>query len=769
MNAAKLSNANSVAALIFLGKVAAAVACKIKFICFAINLLYDILRRLEYAIMKLFIKLFISLFCLLAIGPSVGYPAGVAAQETPLVLAFYYAWFDQNTWTSGQSVDLPATRYNSADRAAIERHVAQAQSAGIDALVQSWYGPQVENNQTETNFRALLDVAQAREFKAAVDVEVTGPFFAGAADVTNALATLLSTHAQQSAYLRYQGKPVIFFWRQQRFSVDEWTSIRNQVDPERGSYWIAEGVDIEYQAVFDGHHLYSIAWGDSPGSQMSKWGSLVRNYAAENNVERLWVATAMPGYNDTNLPRDNAFAVPRDNGDYYRETWQSALSSSPDMLIITSFNEWLEGTHIEPSAGYGNLYLEVTRELAAALRGSPPAAPPPSQLQIASPAEQAQDPPPAGPAIQTGGITNVRSGPGTNFETVGRLAANSAAPVTGRNETGDWWQIEFEAGPDGRGWVAAEVVDFVGDASIVAVADTPNLPVPSENATPAPDSTGNETAQVGESQEDVGTPVVIVPAGGVNIRVGPGLEFDLLGRLNEGASAVVVAKNDTGEWWQIEYDAGENGLAWVADAVVDFQGDRNNIPLAASDTGQPTAIPEPVIAGSVEAINPVNIRSEPSEDGIILGGIYPGETAEVIAVSEDGEWWQIEFADLPDQPAWVAAEFVRFSGEKNSVPIFGIGTVTPTPGPTDTPTATPIPSPSPTISAQQPTFAPTATSLFQSTSAALLSTRGTPEPLTDEVNASSGSGFSWTTIPWGVLSVLVIVGLVWFQIMRRRR
>jgi hypothetical protein len=178
-----------------------------------------------------------------------------------------------------------------------------------------------------------------------------------------------------------------------------------------------------------------------------------------------------------------------------------------------------------------------------------------------------------------------------------------------------------------------------------------------------------------------------------------------------------------------------------------------------------------VIAGSVEAINPVNVRSEPTVDGIILGGIYPGETADVIAVSEDGAWWQIEFAGAPNQPAWVAVEFVRFSGEKNSVPIFGIGTVTPTPGPTDTPTATPIPSPSPTISAQQPTFAPTATSPYQATAAALLSARGTPQPLAGELDKETPSSFefSWMAIPWGALSLLVMGGLVWFQITRRRR
>jgi hypothetical protein len=80
----------------------------------------------------------------------------------------------------------------------------------------------------------------------------------------------------------------------------------------------------------------------------------------------------MPGYDDTRLPRDNAFVIPRQNGEYYRQTFRGAIASQPDMIIVNSFNEWPEGTHIEPSASYGNFYLDVIRRvlgLAAAVKG----------------------------------------------------------------------------------------------------------------------------------------------------------------------------------------------------------------------------------------------------------------------------------------------------------------------------------------------------------------------------------------------------------------
>ena len=698
------------------------------------------------------------------------------AQESPPVLAFYYAWFDQNTWTSGQSVDLPAPRYASADPATIQRHVAQAKGAGIDALVQSWYGPQVENNQTETNFRILLNQAAAQGLQAAVDVETSGPFFGDAGSVSSALSTLMATHMQHPAYLRYQGKPVIFFWRQQRFPIEQWQTIRDQIDPNRSTFWIAEGIDISYQQVFDGHHLYSIAWAGSPAGQLAKWGDRVRSYEADNGVERLWVATAMPGYNDTRLPRANAFAVPRNNGDYFRQTWQGAVASSPDMIIITSFNEWLEGTQLEPSDSYGNLYLDITRELVTGLKGNPPPAPVPAiaaaqEVQEAASLsveetteEEAQDapavqetPPPDGPYINVTDITNVRSGPSTETDIVDRLPAGAQIPVVGKLESGEWWVIEVAAAPDGIGWVAAEVVEFVGDSATVPVVTPPDAPTPT--ATPTTDPGASVT----------------MPTGGANVRSGPGLDFELLGRLEEGDSYPASGQDETGDWWQIEYAAGEGGVAWVAAAVVDFSGNGDALPVItvvdpnATPTRTPSPTPTPpVIAGTVEGLDAINVRDEPSTDSTVVGGFYLGDTADVLAISEDGEWWQIDYAETPDQPAWVAAEFVRFTGDKSRVPIFGVGTPTPASGPTNTPP--PIATPTPVVIVTgQPTLAPTATSIYQATSAAILAEYGTPEAVaTGSSSAQQGSRFGWGDIPWGIFALVIIAGFVGYQFIWRR-
>lgn len=330
------------------------------------------------------------------------------AQNERLVLAFYYAWFDKSTWSSGKISDQPAQPYDSRDRATIQRHVAQAKAAGIDALVQSWYGPSGgTNNMTESNFATLLGVAQASGLRAAVDFETTGPFFGSADDVQGALAALLAGHAKQPAYLRVGGRPVVFFWRQQRFSVDQWAAIRQQVDPNRKSIWIAEGTDLAYLRVFDGIHLYSVAWSADPATVLVNFGARVRKAAQDAGGFRYWVATAMPGYDDTRLGRAGGFARARANGDYYRATFSGAAKSGADWTVITSFNEWLEGTQIEPSVSYGDTYLNLTRELAAAYRSG---AVVPSSVAPAPPTATVPVPTPtARPALPTSTATATRT------------------------------------------------------------------------------------------------------------------------------------------------------------------------------------------------------------------------------------------------------------------------------------------------------------------------------------------------------------------------
>ncbi len=302
-------------------------------------------------------------------------PVTILATETvrPPLLAFYYGWYDDQTWTSGLVPHQPLITYRSTDPVTIARHVSEARRAGLDGFVMSWYGPQVEYNQTEPNFALLLDEAQRQSFTAAVDFETQSPFFPDQASVVTGLKYLLNTHTQHPAYFRFNGKPVVFFWQQNRFTVEEWESIRQEVDPNHTSLWIAEGVNLSYQFHFDGHHLYNISWASDVSATLTRWRDLVRYFASFYNLERYWVATTMPGFDERHLGRPNRNYRVRGTGEFYKESWAAAMATEPDMLVITSFNEWVEDSQIEPDIAYGDYFLDLTYALRTG--GSLPATP----------------------------------------------------------------------------------------------------------------------------------------------------------------------------------------------------------------------------------------------------------------------------------------------------------------------------------------------------------------------------------------------------------
>ncbi len=334
---------------------------------------------------------------LLALLMLVGQPVAVEAQESErLVLAFYYAWFDMDTWRLPLP-DRPLNPYISADVSVIARHVAEARQADIDALITAWYGPTVHNNQTEPNFWALMDQAQGTGLRVGASVDMGGPFLQSTESVVQALATLRDRHTQHPAYLRVGGRPVVFFWNQENFSVPTWEAIRMQVDPDHAMLWIAEGTRPHYLEAFDGLYLYSVAWSTTPASVLTRWGNEVRQWEAAHGQSRLWVATVMPGYDDMVLAaqRPDAFVRARSDGNYYRACWQGAIQSQADWVVITSFNEWIEGSHIEPSTTYGDVYIGLTAKLAAAYRSASFGEPTPTPIPL--PTETPEPPPTATP------------------------------------------------------------------------------------------------------------------------------------------------------------------------------------------------------------------------------------------------------------------------------------------------------------------------------------------------------------------------------------
>jgi cell division septation protein DedD len=219
-------------------------------------------------------------------------------------------------------------------------------------------------NPTEPNFQALLEQAELGGVRAAVLVDMTGPLLDTTDEVVDALAKVRDDHGQHAAYLTVEGRPVLFFLGQDAFSLPTWEAVRNAVDPDHTMIWIAAGEDVGILDIFDGLYLYNVAEVDELATLLDDWSSKVRFWSLQHATPRYWVATVMPGYDDTATAPDNeALVRARQGGTYYRDSWSAADASGPDWIIIRSFNDWMTCTYIESSEVEGDVYLTLTSEM----------------------------------------------------------------------------------------------------------------------------------------------------------------------------------------------------------------------------------------------------------------------------------------------------------------------------------------------------------------------------------------------------------------------
>jgi len=302
---------------------------------------------------------FVTLFLVSFASILTSFPASAAPGDHP-VLAYYYAWWDPEIF--GRTIYQPDAAYNSDDGAIIERHVQEAKSAGISGFVMSWYG---NGDRTDHNLAKLLDSGQKAGFSATIHFET--PHFWGADDTVAQLKAFYSNSINHPAMLRYDDRPVIFFWRASTFDNGTWNAIRRQVDPDHRALWIADGDDfgILRGDAWDGISPYAIAWSANPAGQLPNWAAKAQTVAPD----KLWIPPVSPGCNDS-AARATTCARDRDGGAYYQATWDGALASNPSWAVIVStFNEWMESTQIEPSVQYGDQYLQITRQNADLFRG----------------------------------------------------------------------------------------------------------------------------------------------------------------------------------------------------------------------------------------------------------------------------------------------------------------------------------------------------------------------------------------------------------------
>jgi len=113
-----------------------------------------------------------------------------------------------------------------------------------------------------------------------------------------------------------------------------------------------------------GYNMYSVNRTSNFLKNVDKVYQKFFSYAHSKNL--CFIPTVIPGYDDRNLRGLNRPILEREEGKFYKEFWQIVkkyLTPSLKIALITTFNEWHEGTEIEPSKEYGTRYLELTKLL----------------------------------------------------------------------------------------------------------------------------------------------------------------------------------------------------------------------------------------------------------------------------------------------------------------------------------------------------------------------------------------------------------------------
>lgn len=97
-------------------------------------------------------------------------------------------------------------------------------------------------------------------------------------------------------------------------------------------------------------------------------------------------------------------------------------------------------------------------------------------------------------------------------------------------------------------------------------------------------------------------------------------------------------------------------------------------PTASPTPIPPTATPKPLIATAKQVLN---IRSQPTTTGRIVGTLAKGATAQAVGRTAAGDWLQILIPPKATERGWIAATLVTLSGPKESLPVIGPGAPTP--------------------------------------------------------------------------------------------
>jgi glycosyltransferase involved in cell wall biosynthesis len=305
-----------------------------------------------------------------------------------LLGAHYYPWYrageDPQHWNENREfaavTDLPVRgMYSSDDPDLIRSHLKMAADAQLDFLVVNWQVTFQGLNPTELRATRML-FAAAEKANPKIALSILLAINTDDADVVEGVLKLVRTEFMSfPAYHRVKGRPVLWYYLSGPFLGFLFYHRGLLKRMTRGCHAIATGQLIYNQFApaplrefFSGWCVYSPLQVARRGIREAIWTSSYRSFVEDGGDLRVF--TICPGYDDTRL------ASPQRSQSRYRNTSRRGtrtfeemqqvaltLNPAPDLVVITSFNEFHENTHIEPSHAFGDAFLRSARSFRDAL------------------------------------------------------------------------------------------------------------------------------------------------------------------------------------------------------------------------------------------------------------------------------------------------------------------------------------------------------------------------------------------------------------------
>ena len=252
---------------------------------------------------------------------------------------FYYPWWGTRAqdgkyvhWSQyghAPPSDLATTYYpargpySSSAPDVVRAQMEEIAAAGVSEVIASWWG---WGSAEDARLPLLLRAAKRTGLTVAVHLE---PYD----------GRTVATVVANVAHLRDLGIRRIYLYKPFALDATDWASLAPDL---KGPELYAETTDVDRAVAwgFDGVYTYDV---------FGVRGGAFTSLCSRAHAAGLACAPSVgPGYNAERATGDRRIRSRR-RGTTYDDMWRAAIAVRPDRITITSYNEWHEGTQIEPA------------------------------------------------------------------------------------------------------------------------------------------------------------------------------------------------------------------------------------------------------------------------------------------------------------------------------------------------------------------------------------------------------------------------------------